>query len=90
MLLEWYAKYACQEQILLMDKAISDGLIDAMVPKWTELKAELLSILIEQVRKGREKELAPKNVRDVAICSKEIRALVDAHDSIDINVEIPK
>jgi len=61
-----------------------------MVPSWVELKAELLSILIEQIRKGKEKGIEPENVKDMTMAIKEIRGMVGDENvkRIDLKAEL--
>ena len=46
---DWSLKYSWQNQVMLMDKAVADGLKDRLVPSWVELKAELIGPKVEKL-----------------------------------------
>ena len=86
---DWSLKYSWQNQVMLMDKAVSDGLKDRLVPSWIELKAELIEIMLYQIRAGADKGLEPENVRDMTALMKELRAMIgDDITKLDLKAEV--
>jgi|LGVF01.2.fsa_nt_gb hypothetical protein len=74
---------------MLMDKSISDGLKDRLVPSWIELKAELIEIMLNQIRAGIKAGIMAENCRDLATCSKELRALIgDDIQKLDVKADL--
>ena len=87
---DWSSKYSWQSQVMIMDKAVGDGLVDTLVPAWVELKAELIEIMVNQIRAGVEKGIAPENTRDMVALMKELRSLVgdDNIKRLDLKAEL--
>lgn len=85
---DWSLKYSWQNQVMLMDKAVSDGLKDRLVPSWIELKAELVGIMVNQIRAGVEKGLEPENIRDMTALMKELRGTV-GDDITKLDIKTP-
>ena len=87
---DWSKKYSWQSRVLLMDQAVADGVLETMVPEWIKIKAELLDILLDQIRAGREKGIEPENVRDMALLIKELRAMLgdEGIKRLDLKAEL--
>ena len=86
----WCSKDNWVERCLITDKAVSDGLLDTLVPEWVKIKAELLSILLDQIKKGKDKGIEPENVKDMTMAIKEVRQMVGDENikRIDLKAEL--
>ena len=86
----WCSKDNWVERCLITDKAVSDGLLDTLVPEWVKIKAELLSILLDQIKKGKDKGIEPENVRDLTLLIKEVRSLIGDENikRLDLKAEL--
>ncbi len=86
----WCSKDNWVERCLITDKAVSDGLLETLVPEWVKIKAELLSILLAQIKKGKDKGIEPENIRDMTLLIKELRSLVGDENikRLDLKAEL--
>ena len=81
---KWKSELNWKERVLLRDQEIAKGVEATMMPGWVATKAELLQILIEQVKSAEAAGVVPTSTRDIVAAVKEIRSIMGESDALDV------
>jgi len=80
----WQAKAA------KMDLMVTDGLVEKLVPEWTKIKADLVDILLTQIKAADTKAITPKNARDLAFLITTLKDVIGEPALQKLEVTLPQ
>lgn len=81
---KWKHEFNWDARCIIRDKEIAEGIKQTIVPEWVEIKAELLSTLLANVREGRKAGVTVQTMRDQVAAVKEIRSIMGESDKIEV------